>query len=146
MRSLAIAVVPTSLLALILVLTGCGSTSKVQAQKPQYCYTNQTIVTENGEKVNSRTTVECSDDQVKRLTVARAPARSSSAPQLPCSSCSLASSTVARVSPTVMEQLAEGQPGKLLPGWEEERGRPEPRGGMEELVPYATLQRPCSAK
>ena len=71
MRPLAIAVVPTFLLALVLALTGCGSTSKVQAQKPQYCYTNQTIVTENGEKVNSRTTVECSDDQVKRLTVAR---------------------------------------------------------------------------
>ena len=71
MRPLAISVVPTFLLALILALTGCGSASKVQAQKPQYCYTNQTIVTENSERVNSRTTVECSDDQVKRLTVAR---------------------------------------------------------------------------
>jgi type IV pilus biogenesis protein CpaD/CtpE len=53
------------------LLAGCGSAPKTQAQKPQYCYTNQTIVTENGERVNSRTTVECSDDQVKRLTVAR---------------------------------------------------------------------------
>jgi len=56
--------------ATLLLLSGCGST-KVAAEKPQYCYTNQTIVTENGERVNSRTTVECSDDQVKRLTVAR---------------------------------------------------------------------------
>ena len=57
--------------AALALLVGCGSAPKTQAQKPQYCYTNQTIVTENGERVNSRTTVECSDDQVKRLTVAR---------------------------------------------------------------------------
>ena len=57
--------------AALALLVGCGSAPKIQAQKPQYCHTNQTIVTENGEKVNSRTTVECSDDQVKRLTVAR---------------------------------------------------------------------------
>ena len=55
----------------VALLAGCGSAPKTQAQKPQYCYTNQTIVTENGDRVNSRTTVECSDDQVKRLTVAR---------------------------------------------------------------------------
>ena len=71
MRALAVAVVPTFLLACVMVLTGCGSAPRVQAQKPQYCYTNQTIVTQNGDRVNSRTTVECSDDQVKRLTVAR---------------------------------------------------------------------------
>ena len=55
----------------VAILAGCGSAPKTQAQKPQYCYTNQTIVTQNGDRVNSRTTVECSDDQVKRLTVAR---------------------------------------------------------------------------
>ena len=55
----------------VALLAGCGSAPKTQAQKPQYCYTNQTIVTQNGDRVNSRTTVECSDDQVKRLTVAR---------------------------------------------------------------------------
>ena len=60
-----------ALTILAVSLVGCSSSPKVSANKPQYCYTNQTIVTENGERVNSRTTVECSDDQVKRLTVAR---------------------------------------------------------------------------
>ena len=67
MRSLAIAVVPTLLLASVMALTGCSSAPKVQAQKPQYCYTSQTIQTQNGERVDSRTTVECTDDQIKRL-------------------------------------------------------------------------------
>lgn len=60
------------LLYAVVVLVGCSSAPKVQAQKPQYCYTSQTIISENGERVNSRTQVECTDDQVKRLTVARA--------------------------------------------------------------------------
>ena len=55
----------------LISLVGCSSAPKVQAQKPQYCYTSQTIQTQNGEKVDSRTLVECTDDQVKRLTVAR---------------------------------------------------------------------------
>ena len=71
MKALAISVIPTLLLASILALTGCSSAPKAVAQKPQYCYTSQTIVTTNGEKVNSRTQVDCTDDQVKRLTVAR---------------------------------------------------------------------------
>ena len=54
-----------------LIIAGCSSAPKVQAQKPQYCYTSQTIVTENGEKVRSQTQVDCTDDQVKRVTVAR---------------------------------------------------------------------------
>lgn len=49
------------------VLAGCSSSPKVSANKPQYCYTSQTIQTQNGEKVDSRTTVECTDDQIKRL-------------------------------------------------------------------------------
>ena len=60
-----------ALTILAVSLVGCSSSPKVSANKPQYCYTNQTIVTENGDRVNSRTTVECSVDQVKRLTVAR---------------------------------------------------------------------------
>lgn len=52
-------------------MVGCSSNPKVAAQKPQYCYTSQTIITENGEKVNSRTEVECTDDQIKRLFYAR---------------------------------------------------------------------------
>jgi hypothetical protein len=71
MKALTIAVVPTLMLACVLALTGCGSAPKVQAQKPQYCHTNQTIVKQNGERVESMTVVECTDDQFKRLTAVR---------------------------------------------------------------------------
>ena len=54
-------------LGAMISLIGCSSSPKVVAEKPQYCYTSQTIQTQNGNKVNSNTTVECSDDQVKRL-------------------------------------------------------------------------------
>lgn len=65
--------VKNSLWAVIVTITvtGCSSAPKVVAEKPQYCYTSQTIVTQNGEKVNSRTEVECTDDQIKRLFYAR---------------------------------------------------------------------------
>ena len=55
------------MVAVISLLSGCGSAPKVQAQKPQYCHTSQTIKTQNGERVNSETTVECTDDQIKKL-------------------------------------------------------------------------------
>ena len=71
MRALAISVVPTLLLACLMSLVGCSSSPKVQAQLPQYCHTNQTIVKQNGEKVESMTVVECTDDQFKRLTAVR---------------------------------------------------------------------------
>ena len=32
----------------ISLLSGCSSTAKVQAKKPQYCHTSQTIKTQNG--------------------------------------------------------------------------------------------------
>jgi hypothetical protein len=67
MKALAISVVPTLLLACVMILAGCSSSPKVQAQKPQYCHTSQTIKTQNGERVNSETTVECTDDQIKKL-------------------------------------------------------------------------------
>jgi len=70
-RSLAIAVVPTLALACVTVLAGCSSGPKVQAQKPQYCYTSQTITTQNKETVDSKTVLECTDDDVKRITTAR---------------------------------------------------------------------------
>jgi len=60
-------------LALILssayLLTACASTKEpiVQAEKPQYCHTTEQIVVENGEKIDSITTVECTDDNIKRL-------------------------------------------------------------------------------
>ncbi len=59
------------MIVLIACLSGCSSAPKVQAKKPQYCYTSQTIKTQNGERVNSETTLECTDDQVKRVTSAR---------------------------------------------------------------------------
>jgi uncharacterized protein YceK len=67
MKALAIAVVPTLTLAVIMALTGCSSSPKVTAQKPQYCHTSQNIVVKNGEKVDSATLVECTDDQIKRM-------------------------------------------------------------------------------
>ena len=64
MKSLAI-------VAVAVTLVGCSSAPKVTAQKPQYCHTSQTIKTQNGEKVNSVTVVECTDDQIKKLTQVR---------------------------------------------------------------------------
>jgi hypothetical protein len=48
------------------LLTGCSSTPKTDLVQDQYCYTDQTIVTENNNTVNSRTTLQCSDNPVKR--------------------------------------------------------------------------------
>jgi uncharacterized protein YceK len=56
---------------LVIALAGCSSTPKVQAQKPQYCHTSQTIKTQNGDRVSSETTLDCTDDQTKRLTATR---------------------------------------------------------------------------
>lgn len=56
---------------IVIALAGCSSTPKVQAKKPQYCHTSQTIVTENSEKVASQTVLECTDDQIKRLAQPR---------------------------------------------------------------------------
>ena len=54
-----------------ITLVGCSSAPKVVAQKPQYCHTSQAILTQNGERVQSATLVECTDDQIKRLTQVR---------------------------------------------------------------------------
>lgn len=54
--------------AVAILAAGCSSSPKIAAQKPQYCYTSQTIVTQDGERVTSKTEVECTDDQFKRLT------------------------------------------------------------------------------
>ena len=60
-----------SLFVVIALLSGCSSAPKAIAQKPQYCYTSQTIETQNRNEVNSKTTVECTDDQIKRLAEVR---------------------------------------------------------------------------
>ena len=55
----------------LVALVGCSSSPKVTAQKPQYCHTSQNIVVKNGEKVDSATLVECTDDQIKRIPAHR---------------------------------------------------------------------------
>lgn len=54
----------------VATLAGC-STQQVVDHTPQYCYTSETIVTENNETVNSKTRVECTDNQVQRVTQRR---------------------------------------------------------------------------
>ena len=71
LQGVSLAVVPTLTLACVLALSGCSSAPVVKAQKPQYCYTSQTIQTENRSVVNSKTTLECTDDQIKRLAEVR---------------------------------------------------------------------------
>jgi hypothetical protein len=56
---------------LLALLSGCSSAPKAVAQKPQYCYTSQTITTHNKETVDSKTVLECTDDDIKRITTAR---------------------------------------------------------------------------
>jgi hypothetical protein len=58
-------------IVIVIFLTGCGSSPKIQAQKPQYCHTSQEILVKNGERVESATLVECTDDQFKRLAAVR---------------------------------------------------------------------------
>lgn len=64
MKVLALTIVAVS-------LVGCGSSPKFTANKPQYCYTSQTITTQNRETVDSKTVLECTDDDVKRIVTAR---------------------------------------------------------------------------
>ncbi len=61
-----------AMVVIMFIMSGCSSTPKVQAQMPQYCHTSQTILTKNGERVESATLVECTDDQIKRVTASRA--------------------------------------------------------------------------
>jgi hypothetical protein len=62
---------PLILAAVSLALVGCSSSPKAVAEKPPYCITNQTITLKNGEKVESQTVLECTDDQIKRLAERR---------------------------------------------------------------------------
>jgi hypothetical protein len=58
------------IVAATVVLAGCASTQTKVAHN-QYCYTYQTIETENKESVNSKTTVKCSDDPIEKFIPAR---------------------------------------------------------------------------
>lgn len=71
LKAITIAVVPTLTLACVMALAGCASSPKTVAQKPQYCYTSQQITVQDGEKVSSQTQLDCTDDQIKRLTAHR---------------------------------------------------------------------------
>jgi hypothetical protein len=58
-------------LAALALISGCSSSPKVKAEKPQYCHTSQTIKSQNGDRVESQTVVECTDDQIKRVAQKR---------------------------------------------------------------------------
>lgn len=55
----------------MVTLAGCASAQQVVEKTPQYCYTDQEIVVQNGSTVSSATRVECTDDQIKRLAQKR---------------------------------------------------------------------------
>jgi hypothetical protein len=58
-------------LFIAVAVSGCGSAPRAVERKPQYCHTSQTIVKKNNDTVNSETTVECTDDQIKRIAANR---------------------------------------------------------------------------
>jgi hypothetical protein len=51
----------------LLALAGCSSAPK-QVAAP-YCYTNQDIKVQNGERVSSETRLQCSDNPVDRMAI-----------------------------------------------------------------------------
>ena len=56
----------------VVLASGCSSApKKSRLVADQYCYTNQTIKTENSKTVNSQTTVKCSDDPVEQYVPAK---------------------------------------------------------------------------
>jgi hypothetical protein len=61
------------ILGAVIVLTGCSSTPKQSklVSADQYCHTSQTIVRENGNTVNSKTTLNCSDDPAEKYVPAK---------------------------------------------------------------------------
>lgn len=54
---------------LVLALSGCSSAPK---QTAQFCNTSQTIEVQNGERVDSKTIVKCSDNFIDRHVPAQA--------------------------------------------------------------------------
>lgn len=57
-----------SILILAIIMAGCSSAPKQSAQAP-YCYTNQDIRVQNGERVSSETRLQCSDNPVDRIAI-----------------------------------------------------------------------------
>ncbi len=58
------------LFVITVLISGCSSSPKTQMS--QFCHTSQTIVTRNGERVDSKTELKCSDDPVERMIEKRA--------------------------------------------------------------------------
>lgn len=60
----------------VAVLSGCAATKETtlysDASHNQYCYTKQSITVVNGEKVNSVTNLDCSDNQLDKIVMNRA--------------------------------------------------------------------------
>jgi hypothetical protein len=50
-----------------------GSTSTVAWSNPdQYCYTKETVEIVNGERVSSKTVIECNDNKIEKLITKQA--------------------------------------------------------------------------
>jgi hypothetical protein len=58
------------LVGVLVVLSGCSSAPKTQTA--QFCNTSQTIEIRNGERVDSKTVVKCSDNFIDRHVPAQA--------------------------------------------------------------------------
>lgn len=59
------------LLSLMVIVTGCATGPEYNYQA-QYCYTDQTIVQQDGTTVSSETTLECTDRPGQQMEIARA--------------------------------------------------------------------------
>jgi len=60
------------MIVVLSLLSGCSSSPKVADSNNQYCHTYQTINKQNGDTVNSNTTIKCSDDMLGKLVDVRA--------------------------------------------------------------------------
>ena len=68
MKAVAIAVIPTLILAVIMaLLSGCSSTPVKSAK--QYCHTSQEIRVQDKETVSSETLIRCNDDPIEQIGI-----------------------------------------------------------------------------
>jgi len=53
----------------VVLTVGCSTTTKptIIGSAPQYCHTTETISVQGGKEVQSRTLVECTDDEIQRV-------------------------------------------------------------------------------
>jgi hypothetical protein len=68
MKAVAIAVIPTLILAVIMaLLSGCSSTPVKSAK--QYCHTSQEIRVQDKETISSETLIRCNDDPIEQIGI-----------------------------------------------------------------------------